>query len=78
MILSAEEEKGGGKRTIPTVRNLQRKSRIVRVFLGSSWIWHEHKISGVTHAWVGQQLVKRNILRVFTVSKSCNQEAKSS
>ena len=36
MILSAEEEKGGGKRTIPTVRNLQRKSRIVRVFLGSS------------------------------------------
>ena len=37
MILSAEEEKGGGKRTIPTVGNLQRKSRIVRVFLGSSW-----------------------------------------
>ena len=36
MILSAEEEKEGGKRTIPTVRNLQRKSRIVRVFLGSS------------------------------------------
>ena len=25
---------GGGKCTIPTVRNLQRKSRIVRVFLG--------------------------------------------
>ena len=35
---SAEEEKGGGKRTIPTVRNLQRKSRIVRVFLGSSMV----------------------------------------
>ena len=29
---------GGGERTIPTVRNLQRKSRIVRVFLGSSWM----------------------------------------
>ena len=27
---------GGGERTTPTVRNLQRKSRIVRVFLGSS------------------------------------------
>ena len=31
-----EGGEGGGKRTIPTVRNLQRKSRIVRVFLGSS------------------------------------------
>jgi len=31
-----EGGEGGGKRTIPTVRNLQRKSRIVRVFLGFS------------------------------------------
>ena len=42
-----EGGEGGGKRTIPTVRNLQRKSWIVRDFLGSSLLHNLlHSFSG--------------------------------
>lgn len=32
----------------------------------------------MVQAWVAQKNVKSNILRVFSMSESCNQEAKSS
>jgi hypothetical protein len=65
--LSAEEEKGGGKRTIPTVRNLQRKSRIVRVFLGSSMIYHFLVGGPLLLAWGGSPILQiSNQLLFFT------------